>query len=558
MVIMGNPPYSGESANKGEWIMKLMEDYKKEPGGKERLNERNPKWINDDYVKFLRYGQYFIERNGSGILAFINPHGFLANPTFRGMRWNLLKTYDKIYTIDLHGNSNKQESNIDGTADVNVFDIQQGVSINLFIKTGRKKETELGKVFHFDLFGKREFKYDFLLDNKLSNIDYKEIPIQAPMYLFSKRNYTIEDLYNKGFSVNDLFVINGVGITTAHDEFVIKDKVEDLILLFKEFQNTERNEQLLHNKFNVNKKEGWKILNGYDNIKGEKDLTKFIKPIAYRPFDNRYIFYEDKLVWRTVRKVMQNFLNGENIGLITARSNKSESCDHFFISKSIMETKCGERTTQSAIFPIYIIHEKNNQLSLGQTSLRTPNLKLEIVNQIAEGIGLKFTPEKESKKGTFAPIDILDYIYAVLHSPTYREKYKEFLKIDFPRVPYPKDVNTFWKLVSLGGELRQIHLLESPEVDQYITKYPIDGDNEVGKIKYEGGNVYINETQYFANVPETAWSFYIGGYQPAQKWLKDRKGRKLEFDDILHYQKIIVALSATDRLMKEIDKIDIE
>jgi len=222
-----------------------------------------------------------------------------------------------------------------------------------------------------------------------------------------------------------------------------------------------------------------------------------------------------------------------------------------------METKCGERTTQSAIFPLYIYPEINGQQTIGQTEERTPNLKAEIVNQIAENLGLTFTNEKETTENTFAPIDILDYIYAVLHSPSYREQYKEFLKIDFPRVPYPKDLDTFWQLVKLGGETRQIHLLESPVVENYITQYPIDGDNIVGKTKYDNGKVYINETQYFDNVPQIAWEFFIGGYQPAQKWLKDRKGRKLEFDDILHYQKIIVALSETDRLMKEIDKIEI-
>jgi predicted helicase len=201
--------------------------------------------------------------------------------------------------------------------------------------------------------------------------------------------------------------------------------------------------------------------------------------------------------------------------------------------------------------------KKPTDYPIVQTEKRTPNLNAKIVNQIAENLGLIFTNEKEITTNTFAPIDILDYIYAVLHSRNYRETYKEFLKIDFPRVPYPKDKETFWQLVKLGGEIRQIHLLESPTVEQYITQYPIDGDNVVGKTKYQDSKVYINETQYFDNVPQVAWEFYIGGYQPAQKWLKDRKDRKLEFDDILHYQKIIVALSETDRLMKEIDKIEI-
>lgn len=251
-------------------------------------------------------------------------------------------------------------------------------------------------------------------------------------------------------------------------------------------------------------------------------------------------------------------LSGENIGLVSARSNKSETCDHFYISSNIMETKCGERTTQSAIFPLYLYPETDNQQTAFENSVeRVPNLNMEIVNQISKNLGLNFTNEKEATQNTFAPIDLLDYIYAVLHSPTYRETYKEFLKIDFPRVPYPKDVKTFWELVKLGGEIRQIHLLESPTVEKYITQFPEDGDCVVDKPIYKNGNVYINQNQYFANVPELAWNFYIGGYQPAQKWLKDRKGRELNFDDILHYQKIIVALTETDRIMKEIDKIEI-
>jgi predicted helicase len=210
------------------------------------------------------------------------------------------------------------------------------------------------------------------------------------------------------------------------------------------------------------------------------------------------------------------------------------------------------------LFPLYLSKNISKSNEIFDNSIeRIPNLNIEIVNKIAEKLVLTFTNEKETAKDTFAPIDILDYIYAVLHSPTYREKYKEFLKIDFPRVPHPKDITTFWKLVKLGGEIREIHLLESPVVEKFITQYPIDGDNLVVKIRYENTKVLINDTQYFANVPEVAWNFYIGGYQPAQKWLKDRKDRKLEFEDILHYQKIIVALAETDRLMKEIDKIEI-
>jgi predicted helicase len=554
MCVIGNPPYSGESQNKGEWIMQLMEDYKKEPGGKEKLKERNPKWINDDYVKFLRYGQHFIEKNGSGVLAFINPHGFLDNPTFRGMRWNLLKTYDKIYTIDLHGNSKKKETAPDGSADINVFDIQQGVSINIFIKTGVKKTNELAKVFHYDLYGKREMKYDFLIENSLKTIPYKELPNIAPNYWFANQDFDEQKIYDIGFSVNELFTLNNVGIVTARDEFTIHHTKGEVIKTIEEFLKLD--DEVARKRFNL----GQDVRDWQVNF-ARKDLETYFPQIgklckiSYRPFDDRWTFYTGKskgFHCYPRNEIMQHFLKGENIGLVTARSNKSDTCDHFYISKNIMETKCGERTTQSAIFPLYLYPEAKDLFS---TQTRTPNLNSEILKQITEGVGLTFTNEKESTDGTFAPIDVLDYIYAVLHSPTYRETYKEFLKIDFPRVPYPKDATTFWQLVKLGSELRQIHLLESPMVEKYITQYPNDGNNVVTKPVYQDGKVYINESQYFNNVPEVAWNFYIGGYQPAQKWLKDRRERTLEFDDILHYQKIIVALFETDRIMKEIDAV---
>jgi predicted helicase len=257
---------------------------------------------------------------------------------------------------------------------------------------------------------------------------------------------------------------------------------------------------------------------------------------------------------------MQHLIRGGNIALISKRGQDFNSAP-CFISENIADIRvysCPGVQGSDYLFPLYLCPDNKDQQTIDQSLKRTPNLNTEIVNQISENIGLTFTSEKETTQDTFSPIDILDYIYAVLHSPAYIEKYKEFLKIDFPRVPYPKDQDTFWKLVKLGGEIRQIHLLESPVVDEPISKYPETGTNIVGKPKYENGKVMINETQYFEDVPEVAWNFYIGGYQPAQKWLKDRKDRELQIDDIRHYMKIIVALIETDRLMKEIDKIEIE
>lgn len=619
MCVIGNPPYSGESANKGKWIMNLMEDYKKEPGGKEKLKEKNPKWINGDEYKFIRYGQHFIEKNGSGILAFINPHSFLDNPTFRGMRWHLLKTFDKVYTIDLHGNSTKKEVAPDDSIDQNVFDIMQGVSINIFVKTGRKKGNELGKVFHYDLFGKRDLKYDFLLNNSLQTIPFNELPNIAPNYFFVNKNFEGQKEYDKGISVCDLFPVNNVGIVTARDGFTIHDSKESVENTIIEFLNLD--DETARSRFNLGKDvRDWQVNFAKKDLKQSYPKKGVFTKICYRPFDEKWTFYTGKskgFHCYPRAEVMQHFTKGKNVGLIIGRQGQAVGSmiwNLAFITNSMTDLNLYYRGGGTT-FPLYLFSGINVQQTLDGKIERTPNLNLKIVKQIEKKLGLQFTKEKETSESTFAPIDILDYIYAVLHSPTYREKYKEFLKIDFPRVPFPKNHEIFWKLVKLGGEIRQLHLLESADLMHFITQYPIDGSNVIDKVKFlsneaflqkeekayhftsdnaetsannrddisfpqphlknnddnllhepnalyeianNWGKVYINETQYFNNVPEVAWNFYIGGYQPAQKWLKDRKGKKLDFEEILHYQKIIVALFETDRLMKAIDTIEIE
>ncbi len=563
MCVIGNPPYSGISSNNGEWISNLIEDYKYVDGV--HFNERKH-WLNDDYVKFLRYGQHFIEKNGSGILAFINPHGFLDNPTFRGMRWHLLKTYDKIYTIDLHGNSKKKETAPDGSVDINVFDIQQGVSINIFVKTGKKKPNDFGKVFHCDLLGKREMKYDFLSDNSLKSTDFEELNPEKPNFFFVPKDTESLSEYENGFLTSDLFISQSMGITSARDSFVIDFNKKELETRIRDFCNKELEHNNFQSKYKLNENYQWKVAEQRSIV--PEFSEKYIRPISYRPFDDRYIYFQENLVFRMRGEIMNNF-NNTNIAFCAVKLGRNPDYHNYFITENITDKGISSSLDNANIFPLYLYPETNGQQTIHQTEERTPNLKDEIVKQIAEHLGLTFTNEKETTENTFAPIDILDYIYAVLHSPTYREKYKEFLKIDFPRIPYPKNKDTFWQLVKLGGEIRQLHLLESPKVEDFITTYPKGGDNvittKVAKKDWELfdkekglGRIWINEEQYFDNIPLTAWEFYIGGYQPAQKWLKDRQGRTLEFEDILHYQKIIVALSETDRLMKEIDKIKFE
>ena len=530
MCVIGNPPYSVESQNKGEWIMKLMEDYKKEPNTNQRLKERNPKVINDDYVKFIRYAQYYVEKNGSGVVAFINPHGFLDNVTFRGMRWNLLKTFDKIYTLDLHGNAKKKEVCPDGSKDENVFDIMQGVSINLFVKTGKKHSAELGKVYHADLWGKREHKYEYLIDNSLSTIPFVEIQNRPPMYYMVQKDFGLDSKYQKGFSVNELFSINTSGIKTHNDKELVSFDTFD---------------------------------------------TDFNKPYFYRPFDIRNINYDLTKVQRHRYTSIRHILCEKNIAILLCRQQSIDGFYHVLVGKDLVDmcTVSSKTKEGSYFFPLYLYPDpdKPDAFSDGK---RKSNLDEAIVAKISKKLKLAFVDEEnevvdlaKGYEGTFAPIHLLDYIYAVLHSPTYRDRYKEFLKTDFPRVPYPTDRDTFWQLVDLGKQIRELHLMEAKGTASVT--YPCEGTNTVTRgmtqkdfeltdADKQTGRVWINDTQYFDHVPLLAWQFYIGGYQPAQKWLKDRRDRQLSFDDQEHYQNIIHALTETDRLMNEIDQIKID
>jgi predicted helicase len=554
MCVIGNPPYSVSSTNKSPWIEGLTADYKKD------MKERNIQPLSDDYIKFIRYGQHFIDKNGEGILAYISNNSFIDGIIHRQMRKHLLESFDKIYILDLHGNAKKREVCPDGSQDQNVFDIMQGVSINVFVKTGKKKQNELGQILHFDLYGKRDFKYDFLTQNSLTTFKWNELEFQKPDYFFVNKNFEGENDYVKGFKLDELFNVYSMGIKTARDGLTInfdKNKLYEKVKIFADVSEAEAK-----SIFNLPEdSRDWKInLAQKDVCSSDVNIQK-VQKITYRAFDDRYTYYTGKtkgFMESPRYDVFKHIVGKDNFCLITNRQIKIDNISHFFITKHLSDLHVIETANANPNhFPLYLYPNEIGQQNAFGTSERVPNLNMEIIKQIATGLGLTFTNEKEETPNTFAPIDLLDYIYAVLHSPTYREKYKEFLKIDFPRVPAPLDHETFWKLAKLGGELRQIHLLESPIVEKYITGYPEDGGNVVNKPTYKNGHVYINDTQYFSNVPEVAWNFYIGGYQPLQKWLKDRRERELSTEDIFHYQKIIVALSETDRIMKEIDKIEI-
>jgi len=537
MVVLGNPPYSGESMNPG---YKDNDVYKFEPGTTQKLQERNSKWLNDDYVKFIRFAESMIEKTGEGVVGMITAHGYLDNPTFRGMRYHLMQTFDILYLFDLHGNANKKELAKNGEPDKNIFDIKTGVSIILAVKK-KTRTKKLAEVFRFDILGSQDDKFEFLNKNTINDIKWNKIIVTEPNYEFVARDEAIRSDYKKNFSIEELFIKNGVGIVTARDNFVISDSRNVLLKNAEKFINSDASSQsALCSEVGISDKKGWDALKARDSLKKVSNLDNLIKNIQYRPFDTELIFYHPSLVWRHVDRIMKNFLIGENYALVSVRQVKAgDTYQHVLVSNNMVEsTYLSNKTGEiDYVLPLYLYSENGTKV---------PNFNKEIYNKITANIKAKVEPE-----------NILDYIYAVLHSPSYREKYKEFLKIDFPRVPYPKNEKQFFTLTKLGEELRHLHLLESPKVNKFITTYPEAGDDVVEKVKFEDGKVFINKTQYFGGVPEEVWNFYIGGYQPAQKWLKDRKGRTLSNEAIEHYQKMIVAMEETIRIMGEVDVISV-
>ena len=536
MVVMGNPPYSGISQNNGKWISDLVADYKTEPGGKEKLKERKH-WLNDDYVKFIRLAQDYVERRGEGVLAYINNHGLLDNPTFRGMRWRLLDCFDEIYVLNLHGNSMKHEKAPDGGKDENVFSITVGTAINIFVKTGKKKKGELAKVHYADLWGTRKDKFAYLEGKSLANVGFDDVKPAAPLYLFVPKDNVGEELYKAGFRIDELLPLNTSGLATANDSLNIsftkaeqERKISDLLSL------SEREWRAKSGRGKDSR--DWRYSNAIDDAMRHPDSYC---QIAYRPFDIRYTCYTGRsrgLYASPQSNVMLHFAGHENIGLCCIRICSRDDDLPVFVTDKITDKTILSSKDNANVFPLYLYHD-----TLGNVE-KVVNFDREVFGRIADGVKRKPSPE-----------ELFDYIYAVLHTPEYREKYKEFLKVDFPRIPYPTNAATFRKLVKIGGELREAHLLKAkPTANErnHIANFPKGGSNAVEDVRFASGKVYINDEQYFDHVSEADFGFFIGGYQPAQKWLKDRKGRTLSNEDIDHYQEIVFALSRTRALMQKL------
>lgn len=542
MCVIGNPPYSGESANKGQWATDLIAPYKMEPGGKVKLKERNPKWINDDYVKFLRFAEHMIAKTGEGVLGFITNHGYIDNPTFRGMRWHLMQTFDKIYVLDLHGNSNKKEAAPDGSNDVNVFDIKQGVAIIIGVKhRATKGERKLAEVYHASLWGPRQSKYDSLRQANLGDVEWVKLNPDPKYRMFYPINQKLLEAYDAGFELPAFLPVNSVGVVTANDGLSLDMDRAELSQRIHEFAGMD-SAQALHKygrrkNGRISEAEDWKVSWAQRDIALHLPSAQPV-PIYYRPLDTRWTYYTGTsrgFHCRPRGEVMRHLAGRENIALCAPGQTKDG------LGGIVVQTIAGHKSFSAydinSVFPLYLYPTEQD---LDQT--RGINLDPKLWKKLRGLAG-------DAEHGEPDEVATFDYIYGVLHCPAYRETYAEFLKIDFPRIPWPASPAEFWDIAGKGEQLRRLHLMQPEAIG--ATPYPFtgEGDDIVDKTRLEGSRIWINDTQGFDAVPPASWDFWIGGYQPAQKWLKDRKGRALSFEDIQHYQRILKILSETDRIM---------
>jgi predicted helicase len=545
MVVFGNPPYSNFGMmNKGDWIRGLLEDYKKD------LNEKKLN-LDDDFIKFIRFGQWRIEQTGQGILAFITNNTFIDGLTHRRMRQSLMETFTDIYILDLHGSSKKKETAPDGSRDENVFDIQQGVAISIFVKEPGKSGP--ARVHHAELWGTRESKYEVLSKTDVQTTKWTELMPKAEHFFFEPKDFDAEKEYFGEWRLSDIFSVKQNGLKTDRDDLFFDFERKVLEKRIKTFYSDAGITSPFRETYRVEDSSSYDLLSRRRNTSFD---PKNIHLCLYRPFDWRWLYYAPGLTSRPAWDVMRYMLEGDNIALICLRQTRRDEAGTFLAAKGLINKDAVSLFDIGTVFPLYLY----TTLLHGQSdTMRTPNLAPEFVRAVEEKLGMKFslTPSPVSDRlagrGEFTPEDIFHYAYAIFHSPTYRTRYAELLKIDFPRLPLTSDRKLFAKLAARGAELVSLHLMKSPALDEFITTFPVEGSNEVEKVRYEKKKVRINEAQYFGGVPEAAWEFKVGGYQVCEKWLKDRKGRTLSGDDLNHYQRIVVALKETLRLMKEID-----
>lgn len=561
-VVIGNPPYAGLSSNMSDYATRIVDAYKSVDG--EALNERKL-WLQDDYVKFIRKSQITIENAGVGVFGFITNHGYFDNPTFRGMRQSLLGSFCRLSIIDLHGNANKKEVSPDGSEDKNVFDIKQGVGICLATRGSHELD-----VRHSDLWGSRETKYAWLGQNSVSSTEFSYLAPDSPFYLFVPQSNEHRQEYEQWMKITEAMPLSSAGFITARDRFVIDFEHASLADRMRVFadQSVPTDEVRKRyfdgrgsDKYADGDTRGWKLSDARRAMQSDSQRDHRIRKCLYRPFDERFIYWATWMVDWPRPEVMGQMIAGDNLALITSRMTKGETFAHAQVSRNICEVICMSAKTSNNgfVFPLWVREEAMEldfQENTSGSSARRPNFSHKFTKTISDALNLPSTKPYGLPVG-LTPENIFQYAYSVLHSPGYRSRYAEFLKIDFPRLPLTGVVPLFHALARLGGELIALHLLESTRLDQPLTEFIGGMSRMVEKVSWSNDTVWVDKAQTtgFRGVREQVWNFHIGGYQVCEKWLKDRKGRTLSKDDIAHYQKIVVALSETIRLMQEIDAV---
>ena len=550
-VVIGNPPYSGVSWNNSEYALRLVDAYKFIDG--ERLDEKKL-WLQDDYVKFLRSAQMTVERASCGVLGFITNHGYLDNPTFRGMRQSLLGSFQWRRVIDLHGNAKKKEVSPDGTPDINVFDIQQGVAVGLFVR--RFKATLLDTLTgRGDLFGSRDVKYRTLASASLRSLPFVELNPTSPFYLFVQQDQTNRKEFESMLLLSEATQLHSVGVVTARDHLTIAFTPEEILHRVQRFAKLGEHEA--RQEFELrNDVRDWKVSLAQSDLRSKPLSKERVKPILYRPFDIRFIYYTGKnkgFIGQPAAAIMSHMIDVKNIGLMTTRKVEVGTFGHAICSQVMTESHSVSLKEVNYLFPLWLYPDVDD---LAFSQEKRPNFTPQFLRTFAKALGVQ-PKGPHSLPAGLTPEDIFHYAYAVFHSPAYRSRYVEFLKVDFPRLPLTGSLELFRSLARLGGELTALHLLESPMLAKPITQFFGGQNPEVEKASWSKNTVWLDKAQTtgFKGVREEVWSFRIGGYQVCEKWLKDRKGRTLSKDNIAHYQKIVVALNETIRLMQEIDAV---
>jgi predicted helicase len=568
MVVIGNPPYSSDSANRGKWITTLMEGYKHTV----RQAEIQIQALSDDYVKFIRFAQWRIERSGQGIVAMITNNGYLDGVLFRDMRRSLMETFAEVWVLNLHGSSRKLERSPDGTKDENVFDIKQGVSI-IILSLPPGSRPQASSVHYAELWGGREAKYQRLREEVCRTIHWQSLDPRPPHYLFvpSDSDLQVEyegspaliEIFGTGDYGKDAHLRYAAGFATQQDQFAIaheREGIEErvsLLLRSSEAEVRSRYRLCTTTQWDFGKAKAWLASHRW---------RAMITRVLYRPFDYRWTVFSWAVVSIPRLRVMRHLLPpAQNLALITSRIINVESFAHCFVARVPTEKiTLSARTSNNAFaFPLYLYDLPTEDESSGEVAPvilapRISNLNPAILTRLARSLSLRFLPDGQGDLlETFGPEDVFAYIYAILHCPTYRTRYAEFLKRDFPRIPFTSNREFFAGLVAKGRELIALHVMESPLLDALITSFPEPGPDKVERVAYDDSQrrVYINKTQYFDGVPGEVWGFHVGGYQVCDKWLKERKGRQLSNNDLMHYQRIIAALNETIRLMAEIDAL---